>query len=61
MYIQELCKNKKITIERCDTDDQAADMLTKSLSKLKVKRFREMIGMVENNTIGGSVGIASQS
>ena len=54
MYIQELCKKNELVIERVGTNDQAADMLTKAVTKLKTKKFSEMIGL-KGNSIGRSV------
>jgi hypothetical protein len=54
MYIQELCMKKILVIEKVGTEDQAADMLTKAVSKLKTKKFSDMIGL-KGDSIGRSV------
>ena len=46
-YIRELIQNKKITLHSIDTHDNVADAMTKSLGKIKFRKFRRLLGIVD--------------
>lgn len=48
-FVEELCINKQVVLEYCPTEWMAADVLTKPLGPLKLKRFREMLGVMEQS------------
>lgn len=44
-FVNDYYRKGLISVEKVSTDDQVADMLTKSLSKVKFCKFRNMIGL----------------
>ncbi|XP_062193533.1 secreted RxLR effector protein 161-like [Phragmites australis] len=47
-YIRECVDGGKIVLEQISTDDQLADILTKSLGRVKFQELRDRIGVVSN-------------
>ncbi|WVZ98659.1 LOW QUALITY PROTEIN: hypothetical protein U9M48_044067 [Paspalum notatum var. saurae] len=54
-YIREKVLEGEIEMVPTKTDDQTADILTKSLNKAKFEKFREDLGMVCKATLEGSL------
>lgn len=52
-FVREMVTQKQVKLEFCGTQEQAADILTKALSKEKFGYFRKMIGMQEFELSGG--------
>ncbi len=46
-FVCDLKKEGKIQVKYCPTEDMVADMLTKPLSKIKLNKFRDAIGLVD--------------
>ncbi|KAM3287988.1 hypothetical protein P3S67_021418 [Capsicum chacoense] len=44
-YIQNLVSNGEITLKSCDTNEQAADIFTKSLPQVKQEFFKGQLGV----------------
>eukprot|EP00253_Pinus_taeda_P030206 PITA_30206 len=55
-FIRELVNNGEIVLQRCRTEDQLADILTKPLPKKSFDHFRKRMGM-QQLKLRGSVGI----
>ena len=47
-YIKEQMQNKETELLYCKCRDQVADIFTKALNENKLKKFREMLGVLEN-------------
>lgn len=45
-YTKDLCASGKIVLKYCTTEDMIADILTKPLGSLKVKKFASELGLV---------------
>ncbi|KAG5880392.1 hypothetical protein JTB14_035813 [Gonioctena quinquepunctata] len=45
-YAKEMKKNNEIFSEYCPTNEMVADILTKPLEVGKIKKFREMMGLI---------------
>jgi len=54
-YIREKVIEGEIIIVSTKTEEQTADILTKSLNKAKFEKFREALGMVCRTTLGRSL------
>ena len=50
-FVREKVQSKEIELIYCSTEDQAADILTKALSKDKFEKFRNVLGVKENRLI----------
>lgn len=48
-YMRELIKNNKLTLHSINTHDNVADAMTKSLGKIKFRKFRESLGIKDPN------------
>ena len=53
-YIRELIKNNKLTLHSISTHDNVADAMTKSLGKIKFRKFRESLGIKDPNDFTSS-------
>mgnify|MGYP003552812888 CR=1 FL=1 len=43
-FVRDLWKSKNVLYDYCPTDSMLADILTKPLQKIKICKFRELIG-----------------
>ena len=50
-YVREKVQAKEIELVYCSTEDQAADMFTKALSRDKFEKFRNIMNVKENRLI----------
>ena len=48
-YIQDVMQKGAINLQYVSTDEQVADVLTKPLSRIKFKHFREKLGVVRKD------------
>ncbi|KAL0291904.1 UNVERIFIED_CONTAM: Retrovirus-related Pol polyprotein from transposon RE2 [Sesamum radiatum] len=54
-FIRDCIANKEIEVEYVKTLDQVADIFTKALKKDRFQQLREMIGVVKESSLEGSV------
>ena len=47
-YIHDMVQRGAVELQHVPTDDQTADILTKTLPRIKFAYFREQFGVVEN-------------
>ena len=48
-YIRDMMQKEAIKLQYVSTDEQVADVLTKPLSRVKVKHFRDKLGVVRKD------------
>jgi len=54
-YIRDMVQRGAIRLQHISTDEQVADILTKSLGKVKFLTFRERLGVVQRPSYEGRV------